>query len=75
MEKYFFSNRSEQILYDLLTNYIGKESGHNITKYPDVRTILKNSIRNVYSIKHTYPELKNPNLTNKERVSFLQKKY
>ena len=33
MEEYFFSNRSEQILYDLLTNYIGKQSGHNITKY------------------------------------------
>ena len=74
MEEFFFSDRSEQILYDLLTNYIGKQSGHNITKYPQVRSILKNSIRNVYSIKNTYPEMRNPNLTDKERISFLQKK-
>ena len=74
MEEYFFSNRSEQILYDLLTNYIGKQSGHNVTKYPQIRSILKNSIRNVYSIKNTYPELRNTNLTDKERISFLQKK-
>ena len=74
MEEFFFSNRSEQILYDLLTNYIGKQSGHNITKYPQVRSILKNSIRNVYSIKNTYPEMRNTNLSDKERISFLQKK-
>jgi hypothetical protein len=74
MEEFFFSNRSEQILYDLLTNYIGKQSGHNITKYPQVRSILKNSIRNVYSIKNTYPEMRNTKLTDKERISFLQKK-
>ena len=74
MEEFFFSDRSEQILYDLLTNYIGKQSGHNITKYPQVRSILKNSIRNVYSIKNTYPEMRNTNLTDKERISFLQKK-
>lgn len=74
MEEFFFSERSEQILYDLLTNYIGKQSGHNITKYPQVRSILKNSIRNVYSIKNTYPEMRNTNLTDKERISFLQKK-
>ena len=61
-------------MYDLLTNYIGKQSGHNITKYPQVRSILKNSIRNVYSIKNTYPELRNTNLTDKERNFILQKK-
>ena len=74
MEEFFFSNRSEEILYDLLTNYIGKQSGHNITKYPQVRSILKNSIRNVYSIKNTYPEMRDPNMSNKLRISFLQKK-
>ena len=71
MEEFFFSDRSEQILYDLLTNYIGKQSGHNITKYPQVRSILKNSIRNVYSIKNTYPEMRNANLT--EKISRKQK--
>ena len=73
MEQYFFSNRSELILYDLLTNYIGKQSGRNISKYPQVKNILQNSIRNVYSLKNTFPEMRS-NITDKEKIAFLQKK-
>jgi hypothetical protein len=74
MEQYFFSNRTEQFLYDTLSKNIGKRTGQNISNYPEVRSILQNSIRRVYSSKDTFPEIRSPNMLMKNKITFLQKK-